>query len=135
MLFADVAPNDRGWLEVEVPAGNGVGTAREIARAYSHSPKAGRSSGSRRRRWRTSWQPHDVEPERDEVMGTPSWLSLGFLKPEPQLIFGRPERVRRSRRRRLVRFRRPDSRLGFAYVINNMREKEMRSGNRGRHLT
>jgi len=26
MLFADVDPNDRAWLEVEVPAGNGVGT-------------------------------------------------------------------------------------------------------------
>src|SRR6185369_14755668 len=35
MLFADTDPNDRRSLEVEVPAGNGVGTARAMARAYS----------------------------------------------------------------------------------------------------
>src|SRR5438046_4460260 len=35
LLGLGVDPNDRSYLEVEVPAGNGVGTARGIARAYS----------------------------------------------------------------------------------------------------
>ena len=57
MLFAEVDPNDRAWLEVEVPAGNGVGTARAIARAYSAFAEGGRTWASRRRRWRASWHP------------------------------------------------------------------------------
>ena len=31
MLLTDANPNDRGYLEVEIPAGNGVGTARSMA--------------------------------------------------------------------------------------------------------
>ena len=50
VMLADVDTNDRRYLEVELPAGNGVGTARAIARAYSASPKAAPSSGLRRRR-------------------------------------------------------------------------------------
>ena len=46
-LAAD--PNDRAYLAVEVPAGNGVGTARAIARAYSAFAEGGPSSGSLRR--------------------------------------------------------------------------------------
>ena len=45
MLFADVGPDDRAWLEVEVPAGNGVGTARAIARAYSAFAEGGTDLG------------------------------------------------------------------------------------------
>ena len=50
--FAGLAadPNDRRYLEVEVPAGNGVGTARAMARAYSAFAEGARSSGSHRRR-------------------------------------------------------------------------------------
>jgi hypothetical protein len=36
-----VDPNDRSYLEVEVPAGDGVGTARAIARAYSAFAEGG----------------------------------------------------------------------------------------------
>ena len=42
-LGLDVDPNDRHYLAVEVPAGNGVGTARATARAYPGSPGAGGS--------------------------------------------------------------------------------------------
>lgn len=42
-LSAD--PNDRAYLEVEVPAGNGVGTARAIARAYSVFAEGGAELG------------------------------------------------------------------------------------------
>src|SRR5687767_3181973 len=45
--FAGVAadPNDRRYYEVEVPAGNGVGTARAIARAYSAFAEGGAELG------------------------------------------------------------------------------------------
>ena len=54
-------------------------------------------------------------------MGVPSWMSLGFLRPGPQLDWG-------SSRRAFgtpgaggsFGFADPDARLGFAYVMNNM---------------
>ena len=45
MLFADMDPNDRRTLEIEIPAGNGVGTARAIARAYSAFAEGGAELG------------------------------------------------------------------------------------------
>jgi CubicO group peptidase (beta-lactamase class C family) len=64
---------------------------------------------------------HDVGRPRDEVMGVPSWMSLGFLRPGPELDWG-------SSRRAFgtpgaggsFGFADPDARLGFAYVMNNM---------------
>jgi CubicO group peptidase (beta-lactamase class C family) len=121
MLFADVEPNDRAWLEVEVPAGNGVGTARGIARAYSAFAEGGTDLGITPATLASLMAPHDVKPERDEVMGTPSWLSLGFLKPGPQLAFGTSQSAFGTPGAGgSFGFADPDSRLGFAYVMNNM---------------
>ncbi|HJL17936.1 MAG TPA: serine hydrolase domain-containing protein [Sandaracinaceae bacterium LLY-WYZ-13_1] len=41
MLFMDADWNDRRYLEVEIPAGNAVGTARAIARLYSAFAEGG----------------------------------------------------------------------------------------------
>ena len=121
MLFAGAAPNDRRWLEVEVPAGNGVGTARAIARAYSAFAEGGAELGITPATFEALTAIHDPERSRDEVMGVPSWMSLGFLRPGPQLDWG-------SSRRAFgtpgaggsFGFGDPDARLGFAYVMNNM---------------
>jgi CubicO group peptidase (beta-lactamase class C family) len=121
MLFGDVAPNDRAWLEVEVPAGNGVGTARAIARAYSAFAEGGTELGITPETLANLMAPHDVERDRDEVMGTASWLSLGFLKPGPQLTFGTSQSAFGTPGAGgSFGFADPDSRLGFAYVMNNM---------------
>ena len=64
---------------------------------------------------------NDPERPRDEVMGVPSWMSLGFLRPGPELDWG-------SSRRAFgtpgaggsFGFADPDTRLGFAYVMNKM---------------
>jgi CubicO group peptidase (beta-lactamase class C family) len=121
MLFAEVDPNDRAWLEVEVPAGNGVGTARAIARAYSAFAEGGADLGITAQTLADLMAPHDVERERDEVMGTPSWLSLGFLKPGPQLSFGTSQSAFGTPGAGgSFGFADPDSRLGYAYVMNNM---------------
>ena len=121
MLFANVNPNDRRWLEVEVPAGNGVGTARAVARAYSAFAEGGAELGITPATFASLTAVHDAERSRDEVMGVPSWMSLGFLRPGPQLDWG-------SSRRAFgtpgaggsFGFADPDARLGFAYVMNNM---------------
>jgi CubicO group peptidase (beta-lactamase class C family) len=135
MLFADLDPNDRRSLEVEIPAGNGVGTARAIARAYSAFAEGGAELGISPATFAGLTAVNDVEPARDEVMGVPSWMSLGFLRPGPQLDWG-------SSRRAFgtpgaggsFGFADPDARLGYAYVMNKMdfhmfddpREKPMR---------
>lgn len=46
MLFADLPVNDRRALEIEIPAANGVGTARAIARAYSAFAEGGAEAPS-----------------------------------------------------------------------------------------
>ena len=121
MLFADMDPNDRRSLEVEIPAGNGVGTARAIARAYSAFAEGGAELGITPATLASLTAINDPERPRDEVMGVPSWMSLGFLRPGPELDWG-------SSRRAFgtpgaggsFGFADPDTRLGFAYVMNNM---------------
>ena len=121
MLFADLDFNDRRSLEVEIPAGNGVGTARAIARAYSAFAEGGAELGITGATLASLTAVNDPERPRDEVMGVPSWMSLGFLRPGPQLDWG-------SSRRAFgtpgaggsFGFADPDARLGFAYVMNNM---------------
>ena len=135
MLFANAPPNDRRWLEVEVPAGNGVGTARAIARAYSAFVEGGTELGLTPDTLGALAAPHDFEPARDAVMGEPDSISLGFLKPGPQLIFGSSERAFGTPGAGgSFGFADPDARLGFAYVMNDMlyfmfddpREKSLR---------
>jgi CubicO group peptidase (beta-lactamase class C family) len=121
MLFADVEPNDRRWLEVEVPAGNGVGTARAIARAYSVFAEGGEELGIAPETLQALAAPHDFEPAKDAVMGVPGSISLGFLKPGPQRTFGSSERAFGTPGAGgSFGFADPDARLGFAYVMNNM---------------
>ena len=83
MLFADLDMNDRRNLEVEIPAGNGVGTARAIARAYSAFAEGGAELGITPETLARLTAPPEFPRPMDEVMGVPSWYSLGFLRPGP----------------------------------------------------
>jgi CubicO group peptidase (beta-lactamase class C family) len=121
MLFANVDPNDRRWLEVEVPAGNGMGTARAIARAYSAFAEGGSALAVTPETLAELTAPDHVEPAKDVVIGGSSWLWLGFLKPGPDLIFGTSERAFGTPGAGgSFGFADPDARLGYAYVMNNM---------------
>jgi CubicO group peptidase (beta-lactamase class C family) len=108
MLFADLDFNDRRFLEVEIPAGNGVGTARAIG-ARILGLRGGRS-GARHHsgdphgyhgypRGRASAGRGDGRAELD-VARLPQARSAARLRYEPA-------RVRHARRRWLVRLRRP----------------------------
>lgn len=121
MLFSDLDWNDRRALEVEIPAGNGVGTARAIARAYSafaeggaelEIPPATITSITAR--------PNAAFPD-DEVLGVRSFFSLGFLRPGPDVAFGSTERAFGAPGAGgSLAFADPDARLGYAYVMNKM---------------
>ena len=80
MLFADADPNDRRWLEVEVPAGNGVGTARAIARAYSAFAEGGAELGITPATLGSLTAVSDPERPRDEVHGC-AQLDVARLPP------------------------------------------------------
>jgi CubicO group peptidase (beta-lactamase class C family) len=121
MVFADLDMNDRRSLEVEIPAGNGVGTARAMARAYSAFAEGGAELGITPATMASLTAAPDVARPLDEVMGVPSWLSLGFLRPGPGLAFGSsPRAFGTPGAGGSFGFADPDARLGYAYVMNKM---------------
>lgn len=118
-LAAD--PTDRAYLEAEVPAGNGVGTARAIARAYSAFAEGGSELGITPDTFARITQPPVVARPRDEVLGVPSYFSLGFLRPGPDVSFGSSPRAFGSPGAGgSFGFGDPDVRLGYAYVMNRL---------------
>jgi len=120
-VLADVDPNDRRYLEVEVPAGNGVGTARAIARLYSVFAEGGRELGlGPETLARITAEPRS-DRIRDVIMGVPAWYALGFLRPGPEASFGSsPRAFGTPWAGGSFAFADPDARLGYAYVMNKM---------------
>ena len=117
----DVDPNDRRYLEIEVPAGNGIGTARAIARAYAAFAEGGTELGLTRETLAAVTAPPAVSGRLDEVLGVPSYFSLGFLRPGPESFFGSSPRAFGSPGAGgSFAFADPDARLGYAYVMNRL---------------
>jgi CubicO group peptidase (beta-lactamase class C family) len=113
--------NDRRSLEVELPAGNGVGTARAMARAYSALGEGGAEIGITPETFARVIAPPDVPRPRDEVLGVPSYFSLGFLRPGPDVSFGSsPRAIGAPGAGGSFAFADPDARLGYAYVMNKL---------------
>jgi CubicO group peptidase (beta-lactamase class C family) len=121
MLFADLDPNDRRYLEVEIPAGNGVGTARAIARAYSALAEGGAELGIAPTTFAELTAAPAEAGAMDAVLGIPSWFSLGYIKPGPHVGFGSSARAfGHTGAGGSFGFADPDTRLGYAYVMNKM---------------
>jgi CubicO group peptidase (beta-lactamase class C family) len=120
-LFSRLEWNDRRTLEVELPAGNGVGTARAMARAYSAFAEGGAELGITPATFaRIVDAPPDDHPE-DAVLGVPSYFSLGFLRPGPALGFGSsPRAFGAPGAGGSFAFADPDAHLGYAYVMNKL---------------
>ena len=120
-LFSDLSWNDRRTLEVELPAGNGVGTARAIARAYSAFAEGGAELGLTPETFaRITALPPTDHPE-DEVLGIPTYFSLGFLRPGPEVWFGSsPRAFCAPGAGGSFAFADPDAHLGYAYVMNKL---------------
>ena len=116
-----VDPNDRGYLDVEVPAGNGVGTARAIARAYSCFAEGGTEIGITPETLARLTAAPIIAGSKDVVIGLPSYFALGFLRPGPRVAFGSSERAFGAPGAGgSFAFADPDARLGYAYVMNRM---------------
>lgn len=111
--------NRRRCLEYELPAGNGVGTARAIARAYSAlvEGEMGVAPGT----LELLTQPVRPAQPRDEILGVPTYFSLGFLRPGPSVQFGSSERAFGGPGAGgSFGFADPDAHLGYAYVMNKL---------------
>jgi CubicO group peptidase (beta-lactamase class C family) len=112
---------DRRSFEVEVPAGNGVGTARAIARAYSALAEGGGEIGITPETFAKLTAPPDVAVPEDVVIGEPSYFSLGFMRPGPTVWFGSSQRALGAPGAGgSFAFADPDARLGYAYVMNKL---------------
>ena len=121
MLLMDLDMNDRRSLEVEIPSGNGVGTARAIARAYSAFAEGGAEIGITPETFARVIEPPVVSHPVDAVVGLPSYFSLGFMRPGPEAFFGSsPRAFGAPGAGGSFAFADPDARLGYAYVMNKL---------------
>jgi CubicO group peptidase (beta-lactamase class C family) len=119
--FVNLRWDQRASLEVEVPAGNGVGTARAIARAYSAFAEGGASLGLTQETFARITEPPTVVFPNDEILGVPTYYSLGFLRPGPDVGFGSsPRAFGTPGAGGSFAFADPDAHVGYAYVMNNM---------------
>jgi len=119
MLFNDADWNDRRSLEVELPAGNGVGTARALARLYSAFAEGGAEVGvgPEVMAWLTA--PARSDLGRDWILGVDSRFHLGFLRPAPGSEFGVSDRsFGTPGAGGSFGMADPDARVGYAYVMN-----------------
>ena len=120
-LLSDLDWNDRRMLEVELPAGSGVGTARAMARAYSAFAEGGAEIGITPETFARVTAPPEIARPTDEVLGMPTYFSLGFLRPGPTVWFGSNARAFGAPGAGgSFGFADPDARLGFAYVMNKL---------------
>jgi CubicO group peptidase (beta-lactamase class C family) len=111
---------------LENPSGNGVGTARAIAHAYSVLVTGGRELGLRQETLQALMAPA-VPPLHgfyDEVMKKEMCFSLGFLKPNRAYPFGGPGAFGEPGAGGSFAFADPEAGLGYAYVMNRMGAKQ-----------
>jgi CubicO group peptidase (beta-lactamase class C family) len=118
---SDIDFNDRRSLELELPAGNGVGTARAIARAYSAFAEGGAELGLTAATLARITAVPEVTRPKDEVLGVPTFFCLGFARPGPHVGFGSsPRAFGAPGAGGSFAFADPDTHLGYAYVMNKL---------------
>ena len=116
--------NTRAWRAAEIPAANGHGTARALARIYGALARGGEQDGVR------LLEPASIDRAREEqafgpdavLGGLPMRFGLGFMlrhdlmpiSPSPG-AFGHPGAGGS------IGVADPDARLGFGYVTNEMK--------------
>jgi CubicO group peptidase (beta-lactamase class C family) len=111
---------------LENPSGNGVGTARAMAQAYSVFATGGKELALRQETLQALMAPA-VPPLHgfyDEVMKKEMFFSLGFLKPSRTYPFGHRSAFGEPGHGGSFAFADPEVGLGYAYVTNQMGTKQ-----------
>jgi len=108
---------------VEMPAGNGIGTARSIAQLYGDAATGGCQIGLSSTTLEALMQP-PVPPTnglRDKLLHVDTSFSLGFSKPPTQIVFGSSDHAfGMNGMGGSFGFADPDTDTGFAYVTNKL---------------
>jgi CubicO group peptidase (beta-lactamase class C family) len=108
---------------VEMPAGNGIGTARSIAQLYGDAATGGSGIGLSSMTLEALKEP-GVSPTnglRDRLLHVDVSWSLGFLKPSTLITFGSSDHAfGTAGAGGSFGFADPDTGTGFAYVANKL---------------
>ncbi len=121
--------NDRSLQRIEVPAANGIGTARSIARAYSEFVTGGKTLGLRQETLDALYAPATPPTDStfDQIIRVEGVeYSLGFMRPVPLVRSGLDGRFGSDDWRSFGHagaggsfgFADPTAEIGFAYVMN-----------------
>jgi CubicO group peptidase (beta-lactamase class C family) len=106
---------------VEIPAANGIGTARSVAKAYGSAAKGGSDLGLTASTLDALAKPATPPTKglRDKVLHVDTTFSLGYVKPVPKLRFGSSDNAFGTPGAGgSFGFADPDSGIGFAYAMN-----------------
>ncbi|ORW02556.1 EstA family serine hydrolase [Mycobacterium kyorinense] len=108
---------------VEIPAANGIGTARSVAKAYGCVATGGADIGLTPTTLEALTRPA-VPPSgglRDKVLHVDSVFSLGYCKPVPHFCFGSSDKAFGTPGLGgSFGFADPDTGIGFGYVMNRL---------------
>lgn len=116
-------PASRAGWSIELASGNGIGTARSMAKAYGEFATGGKTLGIGAETLALLEAPPAAPPAGplDEVLGFDSWYSLGYCRPGPSLSFGSsPKAYGTPGAGGNFAFADPDAGLGFAYQMTKM---------------
>jgi CubicO group peptidase (beta-lactamase class C family) len=108
---------------VEIPASNGIGTARSVAKAYGSLATGGSDLGITPSTLDALTQPATLPPNgmRDKVFHIDTVFSLGYFKPFPAFTFGSSSKAFGTPGLGgSFGFADPDTGIGFAYVMNRL---------------
>jgi CubicO group peptidase (beta-lactamase class C family) len=106
------------YRAVEMPASNGIGNARAIARIYGALATGGGDLGLKPSTMDAITTPG--RSRRDEVLKVDTAFAFGFLKPSAMSSFGSKRSFGTPGAGGSFGFADPDLGLGFAYVMNRM---------------
>ena len=108
---------------VEIPASNGIGTARSVAKAYGSAAAGGSDLGLTPRTLDALAKPA-IPPThglRDKVQHVDTVFSLGYWKPVPKFRFGSSDKAFGTPGAGgSFGFADPDTGIGFAYAMNRL---------------
>ena len=107
---------------LEVPAGNGVGTARAMAHAYGVFASGGRELGLRKQTLDLLAAPATPAARGfyDECLKGEVQFALGFMKPSETWRFGGPRSFGSPGTGGALGFADPDAGIGYGYVTSRM---------------
>ena len=122
-ISSPVELNSPAYRRVEIPAGNGIGRVRDIAKAYGELATADSGLGIGRETREELAAPATTPPggPRDVVLKADAAYSLGYSKPVEGFQFGSdPAAFGTPGAGGSFAFADPDVEVGFAYAPNRM---------------